>query len=128
MSSALILSFFSISPRIDSVHGSAPNRPPLSRKDAGATASSAPPPRPPPAGARAAHQLRPGVDVPARVADDGRLPRGPRGGVNPHDPLHRDGEQPERVGLPQVVLRRVGMIWQILEPPDVARPVPPLGQ
>src|SRR4030067_401330 len=111
MSSALIESFFSISPRIDSVHGSAPHRPPLSRNRAG----GAPTLRPPPTGGRRGQKPRPGIDVAARVADDRRLAGRPRGGVNPYDPLHRDGEQPERGGLPKGVLRREGEIRALPE-------------
>ncbi len=40
--------------------------------------------------------------------------------MHPDDALHGYGEQPERIGLPQVFLRREGKIRKIVDPADVA--------
>ena len=54
------------------------------------------------AGERAGHQVRPQREIGPRVADDGRLARRSRRGVQPYQFLARDREQAERVVVAQV--------------------------
>ena len=53
---------------------------------------------------RARHELGPRLEVGARVADYGRLAVAAARGLDAHDLLARNGEQPERIVLAQVVL------------------------
>jgi hypothetical protein len=53
----------------------------------------------------ARHDLAPRVDVPARVADNGRLSGGAAGGMNARHLLHGHGEHAERVVPPQIGFR-----------------------
>ena len=69
---------------------------------------------------RARDHVRPGVDVPARVPDDGRLPGRAAGGVDPHDPVERHGEHAERVALAQLGLGREREPREVLEAATVA--------
>ena len=71
---------------------------------------------------RPAHHFRPDVQVAARVRDHGRLAGGPGGGVDAHDLVHRHREQPERIGVAEVRLRRERQPAEIVERPDVSRP------
>ena len=70
---------------------------------------------------RPAHHLRPDVEVPARVGDDGRLPGGPGRGVDAHDLVHRHREEAERVRVAEVRLRRER------QPPEIVERADPVG-
>ena len=61
------------------------------------------------AGERTGHQIRPQVEVRARIADDGGFAGGARGGVQAQQLLPGYGEQPEGKIVAQVGLRRE---WQ----------------
>ncbi len=67
---------------------------------------------------RTRHDLRPGLDVAARVTDHGRFAGGAARCVHAHDVRHRHREHAERIILPQVVLageREFGEIGQVFQ-------------
>ena len=68
---------------------------------------------------RARHQLGPGLEVRARVADDGGLAVAAARGLDAHDLLARNREQPERIVLAQVALVGERDVRQVVEGCDV---------
>ena len=70
---------------------------------------------------RARHQGRPGFDVGLGIADHRRLARRAARCVDAHDVVHRHGEHPERIVLPQVVLGRERKPDQVGKRPEIAR-------
>ena len=70
---------------------------------------------------RAGDDVGPDVDVAPRVADDGGLAGGARGGVDAAELLARDGEHAERVGVAQVCLGGEGELREIGELLQVVR-------
>ena len=67
---------------------------------------------------RARHEIRPGVDVAARVADDGGLAGGAGRGVDANDVFLRNREHAERVMFPQILLggeRKAGKIAELAQ-------------
>ncbi len=77
-------------------------------------------------GGDASGQLRPRVDVAARVADHDRLARRARGRVHAHDLVERQGEHAEGGRLPQGALVGERQTAHVVEAADVARPHPRL--
>jgi hypothetical protein len=71
-------------------------------------------------GEAAQHDIGPDLDVLLRVGHDDGLAGGPAGGVQPHNVLHRAGEQAEGVGVAQVGLLGKGQPGQYHPAP--ARP------
>ena len=72
----------------------------------------------------ARHHLAPDVQVARRVAHDGRLALRARRGVQPRELARRDGEQPERIVLPQIALARERQRGEIGEPAQSAAAQP----
>ena len=63
--------------------------------------------------------VAPHVEVGLRKADDRRFTRRSRRGVNPDDLALRHAEHPERIGLPQILLRRQRQQGDIRQRADV---------
>ena len=70
------------------------------------------------------NQFRPVVKILPGVSHHGRFSCCPRGGVNPHDLLHGDSKEPERVAPLQVGFFREGQFLHIFNSPDVIRAHP----
>ena len=79
-----------------------------------------------PGGEDAGHEVAPRLDVVERVPHHGRRPRRSRGGVDADDLPHRHREQPVRVVLPKVLLRRERQPREVVERPEVLRRDPQL--
>jgi hypothetical protein len=77
---------------------------------------------------------RPGVDVGEEadvgggVRDDGRLPAGARGGVDPDRVAKRGGERSERVLVPKLRLRRQRKRLERIVGRDAVELLPPVGR
>jgi hypothetical protein len=70
---------------------------------------------------RPGDQLRPGLEVAPRVADDGRLPGRAARCVHPGQVLPRHGEQGERIAVAQILLGGEGEARQICQRPQILR-------
>ena len=75
-----------------------------------------------PAGGEAAqHDVRPDLHILLRVGHHDGLAGGAAGGVQPHDLLHRAGEQAEGIGVAQVGLHGEGQLGDVVQRPHVLR-------